>query len=130
MESVAAQSLILTARDAADLLAPRFDTCLNEKLVVAYLAADRRLLDVSEIEGCSVDVCVPARLIVSTALHLDARGLILAHNHPSGDPNPSEADLQATRRLVAATEALGIAVHDHLIFAAGECCSFRALGLL
>ena len=121
---------IRTARDAVNLFEPLFDGWINEKLVVAYLAVDRRLLKLGEVEGCRVEVSVPARLIVACALDIDAHGLILAHNHPSGDPSPSEADLHATRRLITATEVLGIAVHDHLIFGGGDCRSLRAMGLL
>ena len=57
-------------------------------------------------------------------------GWSIAHNHPSGDPSPSRADIEATRRLAEAAAALGIRLHDHLIFAGGDCRSFRALGLL
>ena len=64
------------------------------------------------------------------ALELGATALILAHNHPSGDPDPSGDDIAATRRIVAAAEPLGISVHDHVIVAGGGWTSFRARGLL
>ena len=70
------------------------------------------------------------REIFAAALKCDAFGLVIAHNHPSGDPRPSRADIEATRRLAETAAALGICLHDHLIFAGGECCSFRELGLL
>ena len=54
----------------------------------------------------------------------------MAHNHPSGDPRPSRADIQATRRLAETADALDIRLHDHLIFAGTDCRSFRELGLL
>lgn len=121
---------IHTARDAADLVAPRLEHCLNERLVVVHLDAERRLIRTTEVEGCEVEVAMPIRLIVAAALDCDARGLILAHNHPSGDPEPSDADRLATRRLAEVAAPLGIVLHDHLIFAGGECSSFRTLGLL
>ncbi len=121
---------VFTARDAADLIAPRLEHCRHERLVVLHLDAERRFVRSTEVEGCSVEVALPIRLIVSAALECDARGLVLGHNHPSGDPAPSEADRQATRRLAEAAAPLGITFHDHLIFAGGDCRSFRALGLL
>ena len=75
-------------------------------------------------------VALPIRAIVADALRLDSAGLILAHCHPSGDPEPSAADIAATRRLSEMGAQLGLSLHDHLIFAGGECRSFRALGLL
>jgi DNA repair protein RadC len=125
-----ARSRLRTARDAANLLAPRFAGCAAEKLVVAHLDRMRGLIAITEVEGCKVDVALPVRRIVAEALAADGAGLILAHNHPSGDPSPSEADRQSTRILVEAAAPLGLIVHDHLIFANGECRSMRALGLL
>lgn len=122
---------IETARHAADLLAPTFAGALRERLAILYLDAERRALGVSETRlGEEAAVDLPLRPIFADALRLNAAGLILAHNHPSGDPAPSEADIAATRRLASVAAELGIQVHDHLIFAGGDCRSFRALGLL
>ncbi|HET7281679.1 MAG TPA: JAB domain-containing protein [Sphingomicrobium sp.] len=55
---------------------------------------------------------------------------MLAHNHPSGDPRPSDSDLHATRRLATAAAALDCAVVDHLVFGRNECTSLRQLGYL
>ena len=73
---------------------------------------------------------VPFRSIVRDAAAHGSAGVLLAHNHPSGDCRPSRADCLATRRLAAAVEALECAVVDHLVFGGGECASFRRLGLL
>ena len=54
----------------------------------------------------------------------------LVHNHPSGDPTPSRADIEMTREIAAAAKALNIAVHDHLVVGRGGMASFKALGLL
>lgn len=121
---------IRTARDAADLVAPFLTASLLERLAVLHLDRDQRCLRRTELEGFSVDSGLPIRLILAAALDCDARGLIVAHNHPAGDAQPSAADRLATRCLVDAAAPLGIAVHDHLVFAGDECCSFRALGLL
>jgi len=57
-------------------------------------------------------------------------GIVLAHNHPSGDAQPSDSDRIATRRLAAAAEALDCTVLDHLVFAGSDCTSLRRLGYL
>ena len=64
------------------------------------------------------------------ALNLNASALILVHNHPSGDPTPSDPDIEMTRRIVAAAETMGLIVHDHLIIGKDRELSFRASGLL
>ena len=64
------------------------------------------------------------------SLEVGATALILAHNHPSGDPQPSRGDVSATNRIVEAGHALDIRVHDHVVLAAGGWTSFRTLGLL
>lgn len=70
------------------------------------------------------------REIFREALRLDARGLIIAHNHPSGDCHPSRCDIAATRRLSEVARALDIDLIDHLIFTVEEVYSMRAGGLL
>ena len=70
-----------------------------------------------------------ATIIADAAVHGSA-GIVLAHNHPSGDPRPSDSDCRATRRLAVAAEALDCAVLDHLVFAGTECTSLRQLGYL
>ena len=72
----------------------------------------------------------PLRNIIADAAEHGSAGLVLAHNHPSGDPRPSDADCRATRRLAAAAEALDCTLLDHLVFAGDECTSFRRMGLL
>ena len=132
MSPAAAASLpIRTAREAADLLAPIFEGAARERLAILFLDSERRLVGRSETQGgdqAAIDL--PLRPIIADALRFDASGLILAHNHPSGDPTPSDADITATRRLARVASELGIQVHDHLIFAADDCKSFRALGLI
>jgi len=70
------------------------------------------------------------REIVKRALELSASAIILVHNHPSGDPTPSRADIEMTREIAAAAKALHIAVHDHIVVGRGGTASFKALGLL
>lgn len=81
-------------------------------------------------EGTVDHVPVYPREVMRRALELNATALILVHNHPSGDPAPSEADISMTRSICAAADALSITLHDHLII--GKSCeiSFRSEGLL
>jgi DNA repair protein RadC len=70
------------------------------------------------------------REVVKRALELQASALILVHNHPSGDPTPSKADIAVTKDIVKAAAPLGVTVHDHLIIGRGRHSSLRDLGLL
>lgn len=121
---------ILTARDAADLFEPQFADAAGERLVAAFLAADGRLLALDSLDEDTGAVTLPMRALVARALTLDATALVIAHNHPSGDPAPSTEDVRLTRRFAMVCDALGLILHDHLIFAGGRCESFRNLGLL
>jgi DNA repair protein RadC len=70
------------------------------------------------------------REVIKRALELSASSIILAHNHPSGDPTPSAADIDITKQIVEAGRALGIAIHDHLIIGKFGHYSFKSNGLL
>ena len=73
---------------------------------------------------------VYVREVIERALDLGASAMILVHNHPSGDPTPSRADITLTREIVTAAKAVGVAVHDHLIIGRNAHTSFRDLGLI
>ncbi len=70
------------------------------------------------------------REVIKRALELSASSIILAHNHPSGDPTPSAADIEITKQIVEAGNALGIAIHDHLVIGKFGHYSFKSHGLL
>jgi len=78
------------------------------------------------VNGASIHV----REIIARALELGSTGLIVVHNHPSGDPSPSEEDITVTRRLMEASRPFGIELHDHVIVGAEGCISLRASRLL
>ena len=73
---------------------------------------------------------VYVREIIKRALELSSTALILVHNHPSGDPTPSRADIDMTRTIVATAKPLGILIHDHLIIGKDGHTSFKAKGLI
>lgn len=70
------------------------------------------------------------REVIKRALELGASAIILAHNHPSGDPTPSQADIAMTREIIKAGESLGVAVHDHLVIGRSGHVSLKAEGLM
>ena len=103
----------------------------NEEFRLIFL--DRRnhlIADEVQQRGTVDQTAVYPREVVRRALDLNATAMILVHNHPSGDPTPSKADVEMTRQVVAAAEPLGIVVHDHVVIGRDAHASFRALGLL
>jgi DNA repair protein RadC len=105
--------------------------CANEEFRVLFLDRKNVLIaDEVQNRGTVDHTPVYPREIVKRALELSASAIILVHNHPSGDPTPSKADILMTREIVAAAKALGIAVHDHLVIGRSGHASFKSLGLL
>ena len=102
----------------------------REHLWVAHVDDQARCIHLSRHDGLEAGAAVPLRQIVFDAAIHGSAGLVLAHNHPSGDPSPSAGDRAVTRRLALVGEAMDVAVLDHLVLAGGECRSMRALGLL
>jgi len=103
----------------------------TEQFRVFFLDRKNVLIaDEEQAKGTVDHVPVYPREVVKRALHLNASALILVHNHPSGDPTPSQADIAMTAQVSAAAEALGLTLHDHIII--GKSCelSFRAEGYL
>jgi DNA repair protein RadC len=120
-----------TVSEAAEILAPFCASIGSEALAVLHLAGDNRLLGVTlEPAGGPDIVELPIADILRKALGMRAAAIVIAHNHPSGDPSPSAADEEATRALARAAAGVDIRLQDHLIFAGAECRSFRSLGLL
>jgi DNA repair protein RadC len=103
----------------------------TEQFRVLFLDRKNRLIADEEMGRGTVDhVPVYPREVLKRALELAASALILVHNHPSGDPEPSQADIAMTDQIATAGRVLGIAVHDHLVIGRSRETSFRALGLL
>ncbi|AFR26325.1 RadC family protein [Bartonella quintana] len=100
----------------------------REQFRVLFLDKKNGLLaDEVQQTGTIDHTPVYPREVISRALQLSASGLILVHNHPSGDSSPSEADITMTHRLKDAANVLGITVHDHLIIGRNNYTSFKAL---
>lgn len=103
----------------------------TEEFRVLFLDRKNVLVaDEAQAQGTVDHVPVYPREVVKRALELNASALILVHNHPSGDPTPSEADIAMTQQIRTAAEALGLTLHDHLVIGKSRELSFRAEGLL
>jgi DNA repair protein RadC len=103
---------------------------MRESIWVAHLDDQAQCLHLSRHSGDESGADFPIRTIIADAALHGSAGIVLAHNHPSGDARPSESDRRATRRLACAAEALDCTVVDHLVFAGKDCTSFRQVGLL
>ena len=102
-----------------------------EVAAFVYLDEQQRVLGLRELRSDARDTfALPIREIVADALKHNARGVVMAHNHPSGDPMPSPADCEATRMLARALDPIGVRLLDHLVVTRTGVTSFRTLGLL
>jgi len=102
-----------------------------ERVRVLYLDTKNRLIDDHHVGDGSIDeASIHPREVIRRALDLGASALILVHNHPSGNPEPSRADIQITTRIAEAGRLLGVTVHDHVIIGREGHVSLRSKGLI
>ena len=117
--------------DVAAMAMARLGASRTEEFWLALVDAKNRLLAWERLSSGTVDqTAVYPREMLTLALKHKAYGVILVHNHPGGDPRPSAADVEMTRRLVRAGLEVGVKVLDHVIVAGRESYSFQAHGLL
>ncbi len=103
----------------------------REQFRVLYLDKKNQLILDEILNRGTIDHApVYPREVVRRALEVSAGAIILVHNHPSGDPTPSRADIQMTKQIVQAASSLSVEVHDHLIVGREGVSSFRQLGLM
>lgn len=120
---------IMTDQDVIDIFQPQIGMLPHEEFWVVYLNASNRILDrVRVSQGGVTGTIVDYKLIVKRAVERLAQGILLVHNHPSGNPLPSAADNEITERVVRAAALFDMKVADHVIITAGECYSFRNHG--
>ena len=102
-----------------------------ERVRVLYLNTQNRLIQDHHVGDGSIDeAAIHPREVIRRGLDIGATALILVHNHPSGNPEPSRADIQITNRIAEAGRLLGITVHDHVIVGRNGHVSLRAKGLI
>lgn len=102
-----------------------------ERVRVLYLDVRNRLIRDEHVADGSIDeAAIHPREVIRRALDLGSTGIIIVHNHPSGSPEPSRADVQITNKIAEAGRLLGIAVHDHVIIGREGHVSLKAKGLI
>lgn len=117
-------------RAVFEFLEPTMAHLEKEQFKVILLNAKNQVIDVESVsEGTLSASLVHPREIFKPAIRRSAHAIILAHNHPSGDPRPSREDREVTQRLIAAGKVIGIEVLDHLVVGQGRYTSFRESGL-
>lgn len=130
-EQVTGRTVISSWSALLDYLRAALQHASTEEFRVLYLDKKNRLVsDEFAARGTVDHAPVYPREIVKQAIALDASALILVHNHPSGDPTPSQADIEMTRRIKEAAKPFDIVVHDHIVVGRERTASFKALGLL
>jgi len=103
----------------------------NERVRVLHLNTRNMLIrDELMSEGSIDEAALYVREVIRRAIDLGSAAIILVHNHPSGDPSPSRADIDVTRNMAEAGKRMGIAVHDHIIMGTSGHSSLRAMGLI
>lgn len=121
-----ARPMVNNAEHAATVLVPLLSREPSEVFVACLLDARHRLTALHRCgQGCVSSVCIEPRAVFTAALLGNAVAVIVAHNHPSGDPEPSREDALLTERLVAAGRLLGVPVLDHLVIGDGAWRSVR-----
>ena len=102
-----------------------------ERVRILYLDTKNRLIEDHHLGDGSIDeAAIHPREVIRRAMDVGASAMILVHNHPSGSPEPSRADIQITQRIAEAGRLLGVAVHDHVIIGREGHTSLRAQGLI
>lgn len=121
--------IIKSARDVSDILIPKISHLHSEHLIAVYLNSRKKIISIKTIfVGSLNESLINPREIFKFAIEENASAIILAHNHPSGDPSPSESDLKSTSEIQKAGEVMGIEVLDHIIIGGNNYWSLRESG--
>lgn len=116
---------------AEQFLSLRLGGLEHEVFAGLFMDAQSRIIDYVELShGSITETRVYPREVIKTALKLNAAAVIFAHNHPSGNPNPSDADVALTKLLVGAMDMIAVRVLDHIVIGGGAAVSFAEKGLL
>ncbi|WP_066046277.1 DNA repair protein RadC [Blastomonas sp. CCH15-G10] len=130
-EPVRRQPILSSWQALLDYLRLDMAHLTRERVRVLFLNAKNMLISDDVMSEGSVDqAAIYTRQVIKRALDLGAVSLILVHNHPSGNPQPSKQDIQITREIIEAGKRLGIGVHDHIIIGLDGHSSMRSMGLI
>lgn len=128
VEEVAQGPVVSSRSEVVRLIQLHLGSLRRERLIALYLDPQLHLLRIQRIsDGTISDTSLEAARIIHGALEVAAAGILLVHNHPSGDPTPSQADIRATARLARIATDLDMHLVDHLILGSGEVTSVLAL---
>ncbi len=131
VHNVTARPILATSKAVIEYLTAAMAHLVCEQVRVLFLGTTHKLVADRIVSIGTIDEApIYPREIVKIALDVGAAGLIIAHNHPSGDPNPSRADIENTKQLMAACRGVQLVVHDHIVIAAEGWMSMRASGLI
>ena len=120
---------VTNPRQAFAVLKPRVQDWSREHFLVVLLDARNGVVGIETVSVGSLSASiVHPREVFKPAVVASAAGIIVGHNHPSGDPEPSPEDLAVTKRLVNAGELLGIQIHDHIVFSERGFVSLKERG--
>ena len=124
-------AILREAKDAAKIFIPEMSSLKKEHFKGIYLNSRKRIIRTETLFiGSLNESVIHPREIFQIALEENAAALILLHNHPSGDPTPSNFDIKITKELIKAGEILGIPVLDHIIIGAGKYISLKEKGFI
>ena len=131
LEAAVELQKITSSKIIFDIMQPIIGELMYEEFWIVYLNNSNKIIAKSQLsKGGITGTVVDVRLVFKTALELGAVGIILAHNHPSGTIQPSEADKQITQKLKSGGEQLDIRILDHIIVTETQYFSFSDAGIL
>ena len=131
LEKTKERPIIGTSKDVLLYLQGAMAHLQKEQFRIIFLDAKNYVLgDEVQNQGTIDQTSIYPREVVKRALELGAKGLIMVHNHPSGDSTPSTADVDMTLQVKSAAKTLGISLYDHLVIGRGNYTSFRERGIL
>jgi DNA repair protein RadC len=130
-EKITHKSFVECSKDVFELLHHRFADLTQEVFSVVFLNTKHRVLKIEELSRGTVDsASVYPREVIKRALQLNAASLVIVHNHPSGNPEPSREDQRLTQEMRDAAKLVDVVVLDHIIVGANEYFSFAEKGLM
>lgn len=130
-DNVIEENFIRSSNDVIQYLTYNLRDRNREAFLIIYLNGRNQILEIEQLfEGSLTSSAVYSREVIKGILQKDAASIILVHNHPSGNPNPSKEDQKITKKLIDACKSIDVTVHDHIIIAGNNHTSFVERGLI
>jgi len=130
-QRVIGKDVITSVEEVMDYLKHNLKNKKREIFSIIYLNGRNEIIDMEELfQGTLTSSVVYPREVIQKVLKMDAAAIIFVHNHPSGNPNPSDEDINITNKLVDAAKTIDVQVHDHIIIAGNDYYSFADNSLI